>query len=120
MAPKRWARVRRAGAHGLRRGAWYAVVNDSKPTIAFLDVHKRNVAVDRTLLEFRETKPIEWSVVHRDPAEPGAKRASEANLGPIYGVCPSCRFRMNLLPETRSLVCGRCGEEFPVDWERPC
>jgi len=53
MTPKRWARVRATRAHGLRRGAWYTVVNDSKPGIVFLDVSKRNVAVDRSLLEFR-------------------------------------------------------------------
>ena len=51
--PKLWARVRQTGAHGLRRGAWYAVVNDSKPTIVFLDVHRKNVAMDRTLLDLR-------------------------------------------------------------------
>ena len=61
--PKRWARVRRTGAHGLRRGAWYAVVNDSKPTIVFLDVHRRNVAMDRTLLDVRDDPPSMWSVV---------------------------------------------------------
>ena len=120
MTPKKWARVRRAGAHGLRRGAWYAVVNDSKPNVVFLDVSKRNVAMDRTLLEFAAEPPTRWSVVERTPADPAARRASDANLNPTYGVCPACRNRANLTPGQESLKCPACGEAFEVDWDNPC
>lgn len=120
MAPKRWARVRRAGAHGLRRGAWYVVVNDSKPSIVFLDVNKRNVAVDRSLLEFTPHQPSRWSVVAREPSESGAVRASDADLNPTYGVCPRCRTRGNLVPDQAAVRCPGCGGDFPVDWENPC
>ena len=120
MTPKKWARVRRAGAHGLRRGAWYAVVNDSKSNVVFLDVHKRNVAMDRTLLEFASERPGRWSVVERGLDEPAAHRASDANLNPRYGVCPACRNRANLTPGQPSQRCPACGEEFAVDWDHPC
>lgn len=120
MTPKKWARVRRAGAHGLRRGAWYAVVNDSKPNVVFLDVNRRNVAMDRTLLEFADARPDAWSVVARDPREAGALRASDANLGPTYGVCPACRNRANLSQDTDAQRCPSCGGAFRVDWENPC
>jgi hypothetical protein len=120
MTPKKWARVRRAGAHGLRRGAWYAVVNDSKPNVVFLDVNKRNVAMDRTLLEFADERPSRWSVVERGASEPAAQRASDANLDPTYGVCPACRNRANLAPGQTTQRCPGCGEEFGVDWEHPC
>ncbi len=120
MAPKAWARVRRAGAHGLRRGAWYAVVNDKKPTIVFLDVNKRNVAVDRTLLEFADVQPYLWSIVVRDPAEPKAQRASQVSLEPTYGVCPNCRTRANLPPDAERVPCPGCRNEYGIDWAHPC
>lgn len=117
---KRWARVRRAGAHGLRRGAWYIVVNDSKPGLVFLDVHKRNVVVDRTLLEFSEHRPERWSVVVRNPEDAGAKRASDAHLAPTYGVCPKCRARANLPADAPRHICPECGGQFAIDWAHPC
>jgi hypothetical protein len=120
MEPKRWARVRLAGAHGLRRGAWYPVVNDKKPTIVFLDVNKRNVAVDRTLLEFSETKPTQWSVVVRDANERGTQRASAASLNRVYAVCPRCRARTNLDHGERAARCPVCAGEFEVDWQHRC
>ena len=120
MAPKAWARVRRAGAHGLRRGAWYAVVNDKKPTIVFLDVNKRNVAVDRTLLEFSDVQPYLWSIVVRDQNEPPPQRVSQVSLEPTYGVCPSCRTRANLPPDAERLACPNCRNEYGIDWAHPC
>jgi hypothetical protein len=120
MEPKRWARVRLAGAHGLRRGAWYPVVNDKKPTIVFLDVNKRNVAVDRTLLEFSETKPTQWSVVVRDAHERGTERASAASLNRVYAVCPRCRARTNLDHGEREARCPVCAGDFEVDWQHRC
>ncbi len=118
--PKRWARVRRAGAHGLRRGAWYAVVNDSKPGLVFLDVHKRNVVVDRTLLEFSDHKPDRWSVVVRKPEEARSKRATDSRFDTTYGVCPTCRRRSNLPSDAGSHVCAACGGRFAIDWDNPC
>lgn len=119
MTPKKWARVRKAGAHGLRRGAWYPVVNDQKPTIVFLEVHKRNVAVDRSLLEFSDIAPTRWVVVMRDPEEQRGKRASDAGLQPTYGVCPTCRTRANLVADVDTAICPGCGSEYGIDWERP-
>ncbi len=119
MTPKHWARVRQTGAHGLRRGAWYAVVNDSKPSIVFLDVNKKNIAVDRTLLEIREGRPEAWSVVIRRP-EDVARRDRELDLNPTYGVCPQCRSRSNLVAGAARARCAYCGGEFAIDWQRTC
>lgn len=118
--PKKWARVKTAGAHGLRRGAWYPVVNDSKPNLVVLDVAKRNVPVDRTILDFSESLPARWSVVHRRPTDPASKRASDANMDPTYVVCPKCRGRSNVKPGDTALQCPDCGGEFGIDWENPC
>ena len=120
MAPKSWARVCKAGAHGLRRGAWYAVVNDKKPTIVFLDVSKRNVAVDRSLLEFSDVRPYQWSIVVRAPDDPSAKRASQLDLAPTYGVCPNCRTRANIPPDAERFACPVCNQEYAIDWVDPC
>jgi hypothetical protein len=120
MTAKQWARVRRTGAHGLRRGAWYAVVNDSKPTIVFLDVNRKNIPMDRTLLEFREGPPTAWSVVFRRPTEQQPQRANLLPLDLTYGVCPRCRARANVSAGAQRAPCPSCGGEFPIDWDHPC
>jgi hypothetical protein len=120
MTPKRWARVRATRAHGLRRGAWYAVVNDAKPGIVFLDVSKRNVAVDRSLLEFRDRPPDSWSVVVRNPEDIASQRAGAAHFNPTYGVCPQCRARSNLVAGASRTRCARCGGDFAIDWVNTC
>ena len=119
MPDRKWARVKRAGAHGLRRGAWYPVLND-RPTIVVLDVAKRAIPMDRSLLDFRDTPPDSWSVVENDPDSTAGRRASEASLTWTYGVCPQCRERQNLEPGVSPLTCDDCGEESPVDWDHPC
>ena len=120
MSPGKWARVKTRGAHGLRRGAWYPVVNDSKPSIVVLDVNKKNVPVDRAGLEFSESEPGIWSVVRRNPTDPAARRASDAHLGPIYAVCPRCRCRTNVNPDDAEMICPACQSTFPIDWSGPC
>jgi len=120
MQPKRWARVRKSGAHGLRRGAWYSVVNDSKPTMVFLDVNRKNVAMDRTLLELRDEPPAMWSVVQHEAGDPPERRPDWVDLEATYGVCPQCRSRSNLASGSASAGCGQCGGTFPIDWAHPC
>ncbi len=117
--PKRWARVSEAEAHGLRRGAWYPVINDDKALVV-LDVQKKHRPVSREYLEFRDGPPNRWSVVRRDPSEPPAKRASGADLQATYGVCPRCYERTNLIDGEEELKCPSCGEESEVDWSNPC
>jgi hypothetical protein len=118
---RRWARVRAAGTHGLRRGAWYLVVNDSLPAVAILDVRKTNVPVPRSMLEIRDTKPVLFSVVRWHEGQPGARRASQESLGLTYAVCPACAERSAIEPpDARELRCQHCGGRFGVDWEHPC
>ena len=120
MAPNKWARVAKAEAHGLRRGAWYPVVNDTTDSMVVLDVNKENRPVSRAWLQFRDQRPTKWSVVRRDPEDLPAKKASRKELGPIYGVCPRCRQRTTLQPEDVLLACAECGSEYEVDWANPC
>ena len=117
---KQWARVKRAGAHGLRRGAWYFVLTDTKPTIVVLDVNKKAVPVNRTLLEFTTEKPHKWSVVRLEAKDDAPRRASQAGLGMLYGLCPNCRGRANLAPDDSQKKCPVCDLLFEIDWGSSC
>ena len=120
MAPSQWARVCNAEAHGLRRGAWYAVVNTSSNGLVFLDVNRQNRPVNRESLELTETQPDQWSVVSRDARDGAAMRASGAALGPTYGVCPHCRGRAVLESSDELVACPICLKESGVDWTNVC
>ena len=119
--PRKWARARGAGAHGLRRGAWYLVVNDTQQGVVILNVRKQNVPVPRSMLDIRPSSPDAWSVVRWQESQRGARRASQEQLGLEYGVCPACGQRTRLEPpQVPQLTCVQCGGTFGVDWERPC
>jgi hypothetical protein len=121
MPPKKWARVLQSGAHGLRRGAWYPVVNDSSSSIVILDVSKNNVPVDRKTVQLANGKPTFWSVVDWPPERPVPQRMTEQNLPRTYAVCPVCRARSAALSrEVLELRCGECGAVAKVDWNNAC
>jgi len=120
MPARKWARVLESGAHGLRRGAWYPVVNDSKTAIVILDVNKNNVPVDRKTLELADEKPEKWSVVKWDPTKPLPRRISQQNLPLIYAVCSQCRHRAELGNAQTTLDCKECGKTSEVDWVNTC
>ncbi|HLB38179.1 MAG TPA: hypothetical protein VJL31_16525 [Gemmatimonadales bacterium] len=118
---RQWARAKGAGAHGLRRGAWYLVVNDSQPAVVVLNVRKTNVPVPRTMLDIVKGKPTQWSVVKWQETQRGARRASEQELGLVYAVCPSCGERGKIDPlDATELTCDHCHGTFSLDWEHPC
>lgn len=119
---RKWARAKTSGAHGLRRGAWYLVVNDAQKNVVVLNVRKSNVPVPRSMLEVSEEQPSKWSVVRWQESQRGARRASERNMGVlIYAVCPSCGERSPIEPkDAPTLACAHCHGVFPVDWEHPC
>ncbi len=121
MQEKRWARVKRSGAHGLRRGAWYLVVNNAKSDLVILDVRKENVPIPRSMVEITTTAPTRWSVVQWEESQRGAQRASESRFGLVYAVCPGCRARQQLRPpDAERMTCEECGEAFDVEWEQVC
>ncbi len=117
---KKWARVSGDEAHGLRRGAWYPVVGSAKSDLVLLDVNRTNRPVNSSGLQFAENKPTKWSVVRREPKELAALRASSASLGPVYGVCPHCRARVAIAPDSLEASCPRCKAVSEIDWDNPC
>lgn len=102
MAPAQWARSRgdRAEHDGLRRGAWYRVVEDSGKTWVVLDVHQVEVRVAKDNLELRSDRPKAWSVVHH----------------PCL-VCPGCHTRRYVSGEPKEYRCPECGNSYPIDWK---
>jgi hypothetical protein len=120
MIPKKWARVKRSGTHGLRRGAWYPVVSDPPTGLVILSVRKHNVPVLRAHLDLDDAPPSRWSIVRWTEQQRGAQRASEQNVGLTYAVCPACSGRAKAEVQAPRLTCPDCGGTFPVDWEHPC
>jgi hypothetical protein len=114
LQAKGWARVHPLGAHTLRRGAWYPVVRLSSSNIVVLDVNRRNVPVDRRLLEIRYHPPERWTIVQCDP------RMLErvGRVFPLtYAVCPACRNRQGFDSGAQALTCGRCHRAAGLAWD---
>ena len=102
MADLGWARSRgeRAEKEGLRRGAWYRVVEDGGQAWVVLDVHHTEVRVPKDEVEVRGEAPKTWSVVH-DP----------------HLVCPGCHQRRHVAGQKpKEVKCAECGNSYPVDW----
>ncbi len=102
MADMGWARSRgeRAEKEGLRRGAWYRVVEESGKSWIVLDVHQVEVRVPTEKVETRKDRPKAWSVVH------------EPHL-----VCPGCHKRQHVSGQPKDVKCVECGNSFALDWQ---
>jgi hypothetical protein len=102
MAEIGWARSRggRAEGQGLRRGAWYRVVEDPKREYVVLDVHHVEIRIPRGDLEIRTESPKTWSVV-REP----------------HLVCPGCHARAVIPEGKKDAQCAECGRAYPIDWQ---
>jgi hypothetical protein len=101
MPDAAWARSRgdRSEKAGLRRGAWYRVVEDNGKPWVVLDVHHVEVRVPKGDLEVRRERPRAWSVVH------------EPHL-----VCPACHARRHVSGQPAEVQCAECATSFTVDW----
>src|SRR5207248_11753928 len=77
MADMGWARSNgtRAEKEGLRRGAWYRIVEDHGKDWVVLDVHQVEVRVPRDNVQVRKERPRSWSGVQEPTlACPGSTR----------------------------------------------
>ncbi len=118
--PLGWARVKPNGAHLMRRGAWYPVVNDNAATLVVLDVARQNIAVPRDLLDLRRHRPERFSVVVKEISDPNPVRGTVSDLGLTYAVCPLSRSRIRLNGHPDELECPDCGYRHQVAWEERC
>src|SRR5262245_4068648 len=98
----------------LRRGAWYRILK-LDDLQAVIEVNRKPVGVLRAWLEIQQRPPQRWSVVE------GSKenRKAPPHLRGTYGVCPNCRARAELPKKktVRTLECGRCRQEFEINWD---
>lgn len=102
MADIGWGRSRgnRAEVQGLRRGAWYRVVENGKQDYIVLDVHHVEIRIPRGDVEIRADSPRNWSVV-REP----------------HLVCPGCHARAVFPEGHKDAKCAECGRTYPIDWK---
>lgn len=96
---------------GLRRGAWYRVVEDRGRPWVVLDVNAVEIRSPRVYLQFRWEPPTAWSVVRSAP------QASQP--GPPRLVCPVCHGRHELPEGLTELECPDCCLVYPVEREDP-
>ncbi len=112
MAELQWARLKGVANCGLRRGAWYRVL-ELTPRDAVLEVQRKPLSLPRHSLQFLSVPPYTWTVV----AQPHDARGLAAAWGGTYVVCPSCRNRAPLKGSPQRLRCPRCNGLFRVAWE---
>ncbi|MGH7701188.1 MAG: hypothetical protein ACREMJ_11815 [Gemmatimonadales bacterium] len=114
LQAKGWARVGPAGAHTLRRGAWYPVVRISSSNIVVLDVNRKNVPVDKRLLEIRYHPPERWTIVQ---CEPRVLQRVGRVFPLTYAVCPTCRHRQAVDRDLGEMACDRCRKSAALAWD---
>ena len=112
MAALQWARLKGVTHCGLRRGAWYRVLQLS-PRDALLEVPPKPLSLPRNALQFLSLPPSAWAVV----AQPPDARGRAASWGGMYVVCPRCRSRASLMGGPYRLRCPSCDGLFRVAWE---
>jgi hypothetical protein len=110
---RQWAAARLFARPMPRKGAWYPVVGEASADRLVLMVNDRKVAIPKRLLELREARPDQFTVVviPRDALHPGRE-----NFGTRYLVCPVCAGRAPLFGEPQYLTCKSCGHRGEVAW----
>ena len=114
-----WARAKPAGAHIMRLGAWYQIVDERNPSLIVLDIAGRHIPVRRDLVEITREAPQRFSVVYRSVDDRNPARGTLDDVGPTYAVCPSSSTRVPLIRQPEHLECPSCGGVHAVDWEAP-
>lgn len=106
---RRWARLKGDAQVGLRRGAWYRVLELAAQEVV-VDAAGKRVRVSRRLLQLAGRPDPAWTVVN-------APRSARTSTGSQYAVCPSCKERAPLPAQAMSeLRCPRCNNIFAIDW----
>ena len=113
MAGKRWARLRVDLDLPMRRGAWYRV-RELSPLEAVIEINHTTLPVPSAFLVLADVPPRRWAVV---PRPERAIRIPDSWAR--YGVCPSCRERVQLTRKPSAMQCPRCNSIFEVGWDEP-
>jgi hypothetical protein len=97
---------------GLRRGAWYPVVQFLKDR-AVLEVTHDRLPVQRRFLETQFERPFRWSIV---PLPADAVNVP-SDWGTRYVVCPACCARAPISGHPLDLPCPQCQGVFRIAWD---
>jgi hypothetical protein len=92
------------------------VVRISSSNIVVLDVNRRNMPVDKRLLEIRYHPPERWTIVRCE--ERIAQRVGK-EIPLVYAVCPKCRHRQVFERDRNDMACGRCRHVSALGWDEP-
>ncbi len=111
-----WTIANPRHAAGLRRGAWYPVVEDQLASNVTVEVGPRAVPVARHLLEFRRHQPDRFTVVYRPRGEHNPVAGTPRDVGDPYAVCPNCAERQPLGARWEQLECLACRHSGVVAW----
>lgn len=119
MVEAGWARSRGSQAEpdGLRRGAWYRVVDDIAPDYVVLDVNQVQIRVAREHVQLRGGPPTAWSVVQPSRGEAEAHGRPSTRLREPHFVCPRCHTRYHLVQGLQELKCLECQQTYPIEWQ---
>lgn len=107
-----WARAQGGVNLGVRRGAWYRVI-ELTPDEVVLEVNRTQRRVPRAVVELDNATPRRWTVV---PRPRDAVRVPD-DWGDRYAICPACRSRTALKGHPHDFKCPRCSGAFQVNWD---
>jgi hypothetical protein len=111
-----WATAKPFSRPMPRAGAWYPVIAENGTTRVVLQIGDRKVAIQRHLLELRDSRPTRFTVVSRAHGEPNPAQGTPEDLGRTYGVCPGCGGRVDLFDKPAVASCPECGHRGEVAW----
>jgi hypothetical protein len=109
-----WAVARPRTRPMLRSGAWYPVVARGDEVV--LEVRHRQVKLSKHLVELRDDRPRQFTVVCRARDEENPARGTRRDLGHKYAVCPASGHRIPVKGHPPFLECPGCGYRAEVAW----
>lgn len=116
---ERWARlwaISRPDAEPMpRQGAWYPVVNETNAVVV-VEVRRKHTTIPRHLVEIRDRRPERFTVVYRARNAYNPAEGTRADLGRMYGVCPTCGRRLRLFGRPQNATCSSCGHDGEIAW----
>src|SRR2546427_7977652 len=115
-----WARCLDNVADILRRGAWYAVVEETGDGHLVVSVRDQRVRLSRHDVRMRPDAPTDWSIVVRTGVLRPTLGGEGMEVVTTYAVCPHCHEREDFSGKPPTLVCARCGSAAAVDWSETC
>jgi hypothetical protein len=112
-----WAITATFARKAMRAGAWYPVLERDRPDgTVILVIRHRNVRVPERLLELRDDRPTQFTVVYQGRHQPNPAAGTQRDLGRTYAVCPASGHRVRVHGGESRVECPGCGYRGTVAW----